>query len=81
MPAAPTAADWAQVLAMRLAVVARSGLREKANPATGVCDITTAAPTWSGGTLDVSTDPNWQCYRYRVFETTVPLRNMIWRPE
>ncbi len=81
MPAVPTAADWAQVLAMRLAVVARSGLREKANPATGVCDITTAAPTWSGGTLDVSTDPNWQCYRYRVFETTVPLRNMIWRPE
>lgn len=81
MPVVPTAADWAQVLAMRLAVVARSALREKANPTTGLCDITTALPIWLGGVLDVSADPNWQCYRYRVFETTVPLRNMIWRPE
>jgi type IV pilus assembly protein PilW len=35
-------------------------------------------PAWSGGTFLISTDPNWMCYRYRVFETTVPLRNMIW---
>jgi len=21
----------------------------------------------------------WQCFRYRVFETTVPLRNWIWK--
>jgi len=81
MPAAPTAADWTQVLALRLAVVARSGLREKANPATNLCDSTAANPTWSGGVLDISADPSWQCYRYRVFETTVPLRNMIWRPQ
>jgi hypothetical protein len=20
------------------------------------------------------------CYKYRVFETVIPLRNMIWRP-
>jgi len=37
--------------------------------------------------LDLSTtgDPNaasldnWTCYRYRVFETTIPLRNWIWK--
>ena len=22
----------------------------------------------------------WKCYRYKLFQTTVPLRNMIWRP-
>jgi type IV pilus assembly protein PilW len=22
----------------------------------------------------------WQCYRYRLFQTTVPLRNSLWRP-
>jgi type IV pilus assembly protein PilW len=23
---------------------------------------------------------DWRCYRYRVFETIVPLRNFVWRP-
>jgi type IV pilus assembly protein PilW len=80
MPASPTAADWGRVLAVRLAIVARSGLREKPSAATGACETTVAAPTWAGGTLDLSADDNWQCYRYRVFETTVALRNQIWRP-
>jgi type IV pilus assembly protein PilW len=75
-----TAVDWANVLAMRMAVVARSAVRERAN-ATGVCDATTAAPTWGDGqTLDLSADAEWQCYRYRVFESTISLRNQIWRP-
>lgn len=72
---------WTQVLSVRLGIVARSALMEKADPTTGVCNITTAAPTWSGGILDVSADPNWKCYRYKVFETTVPLRNMLWTPQ
>jgi type IV pilus assembly protein PilW len=80
MPATPTAADWAAVLAVRIAIVARSGLREKPNPATGACDTTTTTPSWAGGSLDLSADPDWRCYRYRIFETTVPLRNLIWRP-
>jgi len=29
--------------------------------------------------LDLSADANWQCYRYKTFETTVPLRNWIWK--
>ena len=72
-------ADWKQVLAVRLAVVARSALAEKPTVIGGACDATTALPTWSGGTLDVSADPNWNCYRYKVFETTIPLRNLIWQ--
>lgn len=31
--------------------------------------------------LAVAGDPvNWKCYRYRVFESIVPLRNSAWRP-
>ena len=48
---------------------------------------TTAMPTWSGSgsgaafaAIDVTTAASAdRCYRYRVFETVVPLRNMIWR--
>jgi len=64
--------------------VARSGLLEKP-AADGTCSTTTSAPSWSGGTISVNKNPdgtanaNWQCYRYKTFETTVPLRNMIGR--
>jgi type IV pilus assembly protein PilW len=75
----PATADaWSRVLAMRIAVAARSSQFERPDPATGVCNTTTAAPVWSGGTLDVSADASWMCYRYKVFETVVPLRNQIW---
>ncbi len=74
-------ANWTQVLSVRLGVVARSALMEKGDPTTGICNITTVTPTWAGGTLDVSADPNWMCYRYKAFETTVPLRNMLWTPQ
>lgn len=74
------AADWATVLAIRLALVARAALSERPDAATGQCTTTTALPTWSVGAIDVSADPNWRCFRYRVFEGTIGLRNMIWRP-
>ena len=89
---------WSRLIAVRLAVVARSALAEKPRGANGTnCDATTDGtegasvpdmrPGWAGGIIDVSAtgDPNpasplhWKCYRYRVFETTVPLRNWIWR--
>jgi len=79
MPVTPSASDWARILTVRMAVVARSAQPEKPNVEGGACDTTTAAPTWSGGTLDLSTDVNWKCYRYRVFETTVPMRNLLWQ--
>jgi type IV pilus assembly protein PilW len=79
------APNWSQVISVRVAVVARSPLAEKPSGGVGApCDTTTAFPTWSGNTgatrsFDLSSDPNWKCYRYRVFETTVPLRNWIWK--
>jgi type IV pilus assembly protein PilW len=45
-----------------------------------VCATTTAQPQWVGGAFDLSARADWRCYRYRVFETTISLRNMIWRP-
>ncbi len=80
-----SAAEWQQVLSVRVALLARIGVYEK--PAGGVanCDATTTAnaPTWFGGAftkIDVATVTSEdRCYRYRVFETIVPLRNMIWR--
>ena len=94
-PPAPT--PWANLIAVRIAVVSRSALPEK--PSSGKlsdpCDATpiTAEPQWTGTPwaaslgyktrLDVSTSvaapDSWTCYRYRVFETTIPLRNWIWK--
>lgn len=80
-----TSAGWLQVLAIRVGVLARSGNYEKPSTSGGDCDATTAVPTWLGaGTnpfraISVTAGSADRCYRYRVFETTIPLRNMIWR--
>ena len=92
-PPAPT--PWANLIAVRIAVVSRSALPEK--PSSGKlsdpCDASTAEPQWTGTAwaaalnyktrLDVSANvaapDDWKCYRYRVFETTIPLRNWIWK--
>lgn len=73
-----TAAGWQQVLSVRIGVLARSQNYEKPNPPGGACTATTVAPTWQGGTFTVPGGiPS--CYKYRVFDTVVPLRNMLWR--
>jgi type IV pilus assembly protein PilW len=40
------------------------------------------AGTLATGAINLATVPvpDWKCYRYKLFQTTVPLRNMIWRP-
>jgi len=79
-----TPTDWTTLLAVRVAVLARSSQLEK--------DIvTTVAPMWGGNTipfvmhnLDGTTAStavianDWHHYRYRVYETMVPMRNMAW---
>ena len=73
-----TAVGWQQVLAIRIGVLARSQAYQRPDPPGSACTATTAAPTWTGGTFTTpETIPS--CYRYSVFETVVPLRNMIWR--
>ena len=88
------AGDYERVAAVRIAVVARSKTRERPNAA-GVCSATPNRPrvfateepagvTAVPMTVDVAV-PNepadaWPCYRYRVFETVVALRNADWKP-
>lgn len=71
---------WSQVKAIRYGLVARSIKREAA------CNVTTTLPVWrpDGATTktfsNVGTNADWRCYRYRVFETTNVLRNLVWVP-
>lgn len=84
-----TAAEWRQLLAVRIAVLARSGQYERVDPSLATPPVTPVAPRWTGGAfvltnLDGSSgtpaDPtlDWRNYRYRVYQTTVMLRNLIW---
>jgi type IV pilus assembly protein PilW len=78
-------AGWLQVQAVRLAVLARIGTHEKPSPGASDCDATTVVPAWSGAAtnpfraISVAPGSDDRCYRYRVFETVVPLRSIIWR--
>ena len=83
-----TNAGWRQVVAVRIALVARSGEFEKE-------DVTHADPQWDVGAavpvdgsvtcgssrcvaLKVSHLADWKRYRYRIHEVIVPVRNMLW---
>ncbi|MFZ5557324.1 MAG: PilW family protein [Pseudomonadota bacterium] len=70
-PATP--AGWAQVLAVRVAVVSRSGHYEKTEVSPPAIELWPGGPTFNP-------DAGARHYRYRVYSTVVPLRNMIWRP-
>lgn len=74
------AVEWMQVRAVKIALLSRSGLFEKTQ-------VTPNAPTWihpgTGNAVaftmaNLSDGTDWRNYRYRVYQTTVPLRNMIW---
>lgn len=86
--AAPSIDNRKLIKAIRLAVVARSGLLERDNVSQNCASVNTPNPAgvcaWEGTaadpapTLDLSNNADWQRYRYRVFETVIPLRNVIW---
>lgn len=79
MPAGATPADWRKVVAVRMALVARSSTPERSDTA-GNCTATTTQPVWqtTGNTLWVDAAPDWMCFRYKVFELVVPIRNLMW---
>jgi type IV pilus assembly protein PilW len=56
-----------RIKAIRVTLVARSGKKEISN-------VTAAAP----GGVNISSVADWQKYRYRVYTTIIPLRNIIW---
>ncbi len=79
-----TACGWIKAPALRLVLVARNGQFEKTA-------VTAAAPAWLGGPASgvavtptgsantpvaLTANANWQNYRYKVFQTVVPLRNI-----
>lgn len=84
------------IKAVRIAVVARNGLQERdvvsatcsstttANP-TGLCswDATSANPANASPApaIDLSNTANWSNYRYRVYESPITLRNIVWTRE
>ena len=89
----PTIANRNRIKAVRVAIVARNGLLERAvvstscsstttaNP-TGVCawDATSASPTTASPapTVNLTHLADWDRYRYKVYESVIPLRNMVW---
>ena len=74
------------IKAIRVAVVARSSQRDGALVSTPCTDdegdILHYGPcTWEGGpavALGSAVDTEWQHYRYRVYQTVIPMRNVLW---
>jgi type IV pilus assembly protein PilW len=64
------AAGWGRVYAVRVGIVSRSTLREKEDVSPASIEI------WPGGPTYTVPDRK---YRYKVYHTVVPLRNMVWR--
>lgn len=84
-----TNAQWLQVIAVRVVLVARSEQFEKEDvtPTNLSWDVGTAPPTTGAATcgtsecltLKVDHLTDWKRYRYKQFETVIPLRNMLWK--
>lgn len=73
--------DSYRIKAIRIALVARSSQYEKPD-VSGVCTTTSdaMAGSWSSwAAFNTANYPaDWKCYRYKVFETVIPIRNVIW---
>lgn len=86
-----TAAGWQQVIAVRIALVSRSMEYEReevtsslpewdVGAAIAVSGAVTCASGSGGKCVQVKVDnlTNWKHYRYKVYDTLIPLRNMLW---
>jgi type IV pilus assembly protein PilW len=83
-----------RVMAVTLELTARSSLKEKPSAGSGtICDATPVksrpdrSQDWiyqvgpPAAPIDLSTvSADWACYRYKLFQTSIPIRNTIWRP-
>jgi type IV pilus assembly protein PilW len=75
------------IKAIRLAIVARNGLLEKESVSYPCSTTHPGLCAWTGTskspapTIDLSNRSDWQQYRYRVFTTIIPLRNIVWAKE
>jgi type IV pilus assembly protein PilW len=77
-----TMANRNRIKAIRIAVVARSGTREPvavSQICTGGAANLARVCIWNNTTdVNLVGPADWANYRYRVYETIVPLRNVIW---
>ena len=75
----PTVDLIGRIRAVRFAVIARSPKREPNNDGTN-CTTTPASPApWvDAAPVDLSADPEWRCYRYQIFTSIAPLKNVVW---
>lgn len=75
-----------RIKAIRVVLVARSSKRETADvsspckDASGVVVNANGPCVWSDSepVLNLSANPDWKKYRYRIYQTIIPLRNVIW---
>ena len=86
----PSLFNLRRIRAIRIGLVARSAVKEVPKPNDLInypfypqCSSTRTQPTirWDSGpdmNPDLSADPDWMCYRYKVYQTTIPIRNAIW---
>lgn len=77
-----TLCAWSRISAVRLVLVSRSAQQERT-------EVTGVAPSWDGAIANnppgsattavvLTGDPDWKSYRYKPFESLVPIRNMAW---
>ena len=74
--------DVANISAIDLVLVARSGQYEKDI----VTTATTNPPVWTGNDIaplvgeagNLGPGEDWKHYRYKVFQSVVPIRNIVW---
>lgn len=94
---APTVINRNRIKSVRIAIVARNGLLERDPVSTAcslgvrddprdVCawDATSASPTIASPAPVVNLTnlgADWDRYRYRVYESVIPLRNLVWARE
>ena len=87
--AAPSVSNRNRIKAIRIAVIARNANKETTAVSAACSATDTANPTglcaWGGSvaspapTVNLAPgDTDWAKYRYRVFDTIVPVRNVIW---
>lgn len=88
--AAPSVADRQRIKAVRIVVVARSGKRDAAivtNTCANNAGTNYGPCAWSDSAADAAPlidlranagDTEWQHYRYKTYQTVIPMRNVMW---
>lgn len=87
----PSVANRNMIKAVRIAVVARNAKRDTQVVTNACSSFVGLSPSglcaWEGTadspapSIDLTANGDWQRYRYRVFETIIPIRNIIWSKE